>query len=74
MGVDDGADFGLQRIADGIEEFREGRVTAGLGDTDAGDEMQLVEVIGDGVGHADVSLKFQVQSLKLEDCEAKMDG
>lgn len=50
--MDDGGDLWLQRIADGIEELGERRIAAGFRHADDGDEVKLVQVIGDGVGHA----------------------
>ena len=51
-GVDDSADLRLQGIADGIEQLGKGGIPARLGDTDAGDEVELVEIVGDGMGHS----------------------
>lgn len=50
-GMDNGGDLWLQRVADGIEELGYCRVAAGFRHADAGDEVKLVQVIGDGVRH-----------------------
>jgi len=52
--MDDSGDLRPEEVADGVEELREARVAAGFRPAldYAGDEVKLVQVIGDRVGHA----------------------
>ena len=49
--MNDRDDLRLQCVADGIEEIPQRRVAGGFRDADAGDFVEFLEVVRNGVGH-----------------------